>query len=80
MPSESTSEVQRSGHGRCAHPLEGPERGAAVVLAIGPTMVTRLVGRRREQDPLAMLSDRKRKVLGHMAQGLPTPALPTNSL
>jgi hypothetical protein len=31
---------------------------------IDPTIVSRLVGRRRRQDPLAVLSERERQVLG----------------
>ena len=45
-------------------------RVAAGEVVIDPELVTRLVGRRREKDPLAMLSDREREVLGLMAQGL----------
>ena len=36
---------------------------------IDPTVVTRLVSRRREQDPLATLTAREREVLALMAQG-----------
>jgi DNA-binding NarL/FixJ family response regulator len=45
-------------------------RVAAGEVVIDPELVTRLVGRRREQDPLAMLSEREREVLALMAQGL----------
>ncbi len=45
-------------------------RVAAGEVVIDPELVTRLVGRRREEDPLAMLSDREREVLSLMAQGL----------
>ena len=37
--------------------------------------MTRLVGRRREHDPLADLTDREREVLALMAQGLTNAAL-----
>lgn len=45
-------------------------RVAAGEVVIDPELVTRLVGRRREDDPLSMLSDREREVLALMAQGL----------
>lgn len=50
-------------------------RVAAGEVVIDPELVSRLVGRRREQDPLATLSDREREVLGLMAQGLTNAAL-----
>jgi DNA-binding NarL/FixJ family response regulator len=37
---------------------------------IDPTIVARLVGRRRRQDPLAALSEREREVLGLIAEGM----------
>ncbi|MGH3861559.1 response regulator transcription factor [Actinokineospora sp.] len=45
-------------------------RVAAGEVVIDPELVTRLVGRRRERDPLANLTDREREVLALMAQGL----------
>ena len=45
-------------------------RVATGEVVIDPELVTRLVGRPREQDRLAMLSDREREVIGLMAQGL----------
>ena len=42
---------------------------------IDPTIVSRLVGRRRRQDPLAVLSEREREVLGLIAQGLSNRAI-----
>ena len=45
-------------------------RVAAGEVVIDPELVARLVGRRREQDRVAMLSDRELEVLGFMAQGL----------
>jgi len=42
---------------------------------IDPELVTRLVARRRERDPLAMLTDRERAVLALMAQGLSNAAV-----
>jgi len=37
---------------------------------IDPTIVSRLVGRRRREDPLAELTEREREVLGLVAEGL----------
>jgi DNA-binding NarL/FixJ family response regulator len=42
---------------------------------IDPTIVSRLVGRRRRQDPLAALSEREREVLGLLAEGLSNRAI-----
>jgi DNA-binding NarL/FixJ family response regulator len=42
---------------------------------IDPTIVSRLVGRRRRQDPLAGLSQRERQVLGLIAEGLSNRAI-----
>jgi DNA-binding NarL/FixJ family response regulator len=42
---------------------------------IDPTIVARLVGRRRRQDPLAGLSGREREVLGLVAEGLSNRAI-----
>jgi DNA-binding NarL/FixJ family response regulator len=66
--------VQRSrhrrGHARRATFAFDVRRVATGEVVIDPELATRLVGRRRDQDPLAMLSDREREVLGLMAQGL----------
>lgn len=45
-------------------------RVGAGEVVIDAELVTRLVGRRRERDPLAILSEREREVLGLMARGL----------
>jgi DNA-binding NarL/FixJ family response regulator len=37
---------------------------------IDPTIVSRLIGRRRREDPLAQLTEREREVLGLIAEGL----------
>jgi DNA-binding NarL/FixJ family response regulator len=42
---------------------------------IDPTIVSRLVGRRRRQDPLAALSEREREVLGLIAEGMSNRAI-----
>jgi DNA-binding NarL/FixJ family response regulator len=42
---------------------------------IDPTIVPRLVGRRRRQDPLADLSQREREVLGLIAEGMSNRAI-----
>ena len=42
---------------------------------IDPTIVSRLVGRRRREDPLAQLTDREREVLSLLAEGLSNRAI-----
>src|SRR6266536_1440738 len=42
---------------------------------IDPTIVSRLVGRRRREDPLEELTEREREVLGLVAEGLSNKAI-----
>jgi DNA-binding NarL/FixJ family response regulator len=42
---------------------------------IDPTIVSRLVGRRRREDPLSNLTEREREVLGLVAEGMSNRAL-----
>ena len=50
-------------------------RVAAGDVVIDPELVALLVGRRRQHDPIARLSEREREVLGLMARGLSNAAL-----
>jgi DNA-binding NarL/FixJ family response regulator len=42
---------------------------------VDPTIVARLLGRPRREDPLAELTDREREVLGSVAEGLSNRAI-----
>jgi DNA-binding NarL/FixJ family response regulator len=45
---------------------------------IDPELVTRLVNKKRQRDPLVALTDQERKVLALMAQGRSNSALSTD--
>jgi DNA-binding NarL/FixJ family response regulator len=49
--------------------VDAVRRVAAGGSVIDPLVISRLVGRRRERDPLADLTDREREVLALMAEG-----------
>ena len=42
---------------------------------IDPTIVSRLIGRRRRNDPLSLLTDREKEVLGLIAEGMSNRAI-----
>jgi DNA-binding NarL/FixJ family response regulator len=49
--------------------IEAVRRVAEGGSALDPEVVSKLLGRRRREDPLEVLSPREREVLGHMAEG-----------
>ena len=49
--------------------VDALRRVAAGGSALDPEVVAHLLGRRRADDPLAVLTPREREVLGHMAEG-----------
>jgi DNA-binding NarL/FixJ family response regulator len=50
--------------------VDALERLAAGELVLDPTIISRLVQRPRERDPLAELTDREREVLTALGEGL----------
>ena len=57
--------------------VEGVKRVGEGGSVLDPEVVSRLLGRRREADPLAEISPRERDVLGLMAEGRSNPAIAT---
>jgi DNA-binding NarL/FixJ family response regulator len=55
--------------------IDALRRIAESETVVDPTIVSRLVGRRRRTDPLAELSNREREVLGLVAEGLSNKAV-----
>jgi DNA-binding NarL/FixJ family response regulator len=55
--------------------LDALRRIADAESVIDPTIVSRLVGRRRHADPLASLTEREREVLGLIAEGMANRAI-----
>ncbi len=55
--------------------LDALRRIADAETIIDPTIVSRLLGRHRYADPLVLLSDREREVLGLIAEGLSNRAI-----
>lgn len=55
--------------------VDGLRRIADGETVVDPTIVARLVGRRRPQDPLSRLTEREREVLGLIAEGLSNKAV-----
>lgn len=49
--------------------VDAARRVAAGGTAIDPTVVSRLIGRQRRNNPLDVLTEREREVLGRMAEG-----------
>ncbi len=55
--------------------LDALQRIVAGELVIDPTLVARMVGRRRRTEPLERLTEREREVLGLVAEGLSNEAI-----
>jgi DNA-binding NarL/FixJ family response regulator len=55
--------------------VDALRRIADAECVVDPTIVSRLVGRRRRQDPLEALSEREREVLSLVAEGLSNSAI-----
>jgi DNA-binding NarL/FixJ family response regulator len=54
---------------------DGVSRVASGGMALDPTVIAKLLGRRARADPMAKLTERQRSVLALMAEGLPNTAI-----
>ena len=74
-PSRASRLPAQAARVRRGRPHRALRRLADGETVIDPTIVARLLGRRRRQDPLAELTQREREVLGLVAEGLSNRAI-----